>query len=141
MPEGVLPREEWWFLTFSDRDRAVHAASFVHRAVEIVGAGLKVHFELGTLIGWYVWGFVFNRFTFDLQGVHDAPVFTTLNTHVQGSYTVILGWFNPSSVSHTSIVSIGSSTALVTSFALPRRGCNRTELLKRASKHRSRRYV
>lgn len=59
MPEGILAREERQSLAFSDR--AVHAASFVvaHRAVEIVSARLRVHFELGTLVGWYVW--IFNR--------------------------------------------------------------------------------
>ncbi|MDQ3921305.1 MAG: hypothetical protein M3248_02985 [Actinomycetota bacterium] len=50
--------------------------------------------------------FIFNRFTFNPQDCSTRPRFTTLNTHVEGSYMVISEGFNPNSVSHASIVSI-----------------------------------
>ena len=44
-----------------------------HRVVELVDAGLKVHFELSTIIGRYVEGFYLQSLHLQSAGLHDAP--------------------------------------------------------------------
>ena len=41
----------------------------VHRAVKLIGASLELHFQFGALAGLYLFGFLLDAFSLDLQGV------------------------------------------------------------------------
>src|SRR5215211_7679957 len=80
--------------TFLDRELALHTFLCVpvHRAVNLVGASLELHFQFGALAGLYFFGFLLDAFSFDFQRVDGVAGVHGLKHIGAGFVQRDLGW-------------------------------------------------